>query len=197
MFDRLREVVGSGKAIAFSGAGASAGLYPLWPELVSLLIGEAVKRGLASDADRATWERLATTRPQQVARGVKERLDRHSYGAVLRELFGVRSNPPHTKVQALLVHLPFRGHVTTNHDPGLLEARRLLRPDVPATGYATWQDHDAIRGWHTSDVFGRACLPGLDAAEDPGGDHRQHGHAGHDDVEGWFLSGCFRDEGVA
>src|SRR6266487_1787828 len=37
---------------------ASAVLYPLWPELVQLLIGEVVKGGLASDADRATWERL-------------------------------------------------------------------------------------------------------------------------------------------
>jgi len=56
VFDRLRALIESRRAIAFSGAGASAGPYPLWPELVSLLIGEAVKRGLASEADRATWE---------------------------------------------------------------------------------------------------------------------------------------------
>ena len=56
--DRLRALIESRRTIAFSGAGASAVLYPLWPELVQLLIGEVVKGGLASDADRATWERL-------------------------------------------------------------------------------------------------------------------------------------------
>jgi SIR2-like domain/LGFP repeat len=159
VFERLRELVASGKAIAFSGAGASAGLYPLWPELVQLLIGEAVKRGVASEADRTTWKRLTATRPQQVVRGVREKLGRHVYGAVLRELFGHRGDPAYTDVQGLLVRLPFRGHLTTNYDPGLLEARRLLRPDVPATGYATWRDHDAIRAWHTGDAFGDHACP--------------------------------------
>ena len=158
VLDRLRALTESRRAIAFVGAGASAGLYPLWPELVRLLIGEAAKRGLATDADRATWERLAEARPQQVVRGVREHLGPQVYGAVLRELFGLRSDPPHTEVHGLLVRLPFRGHVTTNYDPGLLEARRLLRPDVPATGYATWRDHDALRAWHTGEAFGdRAC----------------------------------------
>jgi hypothetical protein len=50
---------------------------------------------------------------------------------------------------------------TTNYLPGLLEARRLLRPDVRATGYATWQDHDALRAWHTGDVFGDHACPVL------------------------------------
>jgi len=161
VFDRLRALIGSRTAISFVGAGASAGLYPLWPELVHLLIGEAVKRGLATEADRATWERLRTTQPQQVARGVRERLGRDVYSAVLRELFGLRSDPAHTEVQGLLMRLPFRGHVTTNYDLGLLEARRLLRPDVPATSSATWQDDDALRAWNTGEVFGDHACPVL------------------------------------
>lgn len=161
VFDRLRNLIESRRAIAFSGAGASAGLYPLWPELVNLLIGEAMRRGLASDADRRTWERFATAEPQQVVRGVKEKLGRAVYGAVLRELFGYRGDPAHTDVQGLLVRLPFRGHITTNYDLGLLEARRLFRPDVRATGYATWQDHDALRAWHTGEVFGECACPVL------------------------------------
>jgi hypothetical protein len=47
VFDRLRALIESRRAIAFSGPDTSAGLYPLWPDLVNLLIGEAVKRGLA------------------------------------------------------------------------------------------------------------------------------------------------------
>ena len=100
-------------------------------KLVKSLIGEAVKRGLASEADRATWERQAAARPQQVVRGVREKLGRATYGAVLRERFGLSTAPSHTEVQGLLVRLPFRGHITTNYDPGLLEARRLLRPTRP------------------------------------------------------------------
>ena len=49
VFDRPCALIDSRRAIAFSGAGASAGLYPLWPELIRLLIGETVKRGLAND----------------------------------------------------------------------------------------------------------------------------------------------------
>jgi hypothetical protein len=33
VFDRLRALIESRRAISFVGAGASAGLYPLWPEL--------------------------------------------------------------------------------------------------------------------------------------------------------------------
>jgi len=42
-----------------------------------LLSGETVKRGLACDADRASGERFAPVQPQQVMRGVRERLGRH------------------------------------------------------------------------------------------------------------------------
>jgi hypothetical protein len=56
--DRLREIVGSGQAIAFVGAGASAGLYPLWGELIRLLISEAERRGCPAETC-AYWRRNA------------------------------------------------------------------------------------------------------------------------------------------
>jgi len=52
---QLRDLVASGRAIAFVGAGASAGLYPLWTGLIHKLANEAVDRGLATEADRAFW----------------------------------------------------------------------------------------------------------------------------------------------
>jgi hypothetical protein len=45
-------VIATEEAIAFVGAGASSGLYPLWAELIRQLADEAVKQGLAEDADR-------------------------------------------------------------------------------------------------------------------------------------------------
>lgn len=153
---RLRELLAAGQSIAFVGAGASAGLYPLWGGLLAHLADEAMNRGLASEADRAQWLRIAAVSPQQAVRGIKERLGRQTYGDVLRRIFGYRigdDGNPFTPTHQLLLELPFRGYATTNYDPGLLEARRVARPEVAATGYATWQDSDQVRRWLTGEVF--------------------------------------------
>jgi tetratricopeptide (TPR) repeat protein len=159
---RLRELLAGEQAIALVGAGASAGLYPLWDELIRQLAEEPVARGLATDADRDFWLKTATRSPQQAVRGIRESLGRQVFGDVLRETFGYRRGPDGrhcTPVHAALLQLPFRGYVTTNYDPGLLEARLLERPEVGATGYATWQDADAVRRWLTGDVFNEQPCP--------------------------------------
>lgn len=166
VFDRLQEVLATKEAIAFVGAGASAGLYPLWDGLIRQLADEAVKRGSASDADRVTWLRIATRNPQQAVRGIKDSLDRPVYRAVLARIFGYQTGDdgkPFTPIQRLLLELPFQGYVTTNYDPGLLEARSVVRPNVRVTGYAnsTWQDADAVRLWLTGEVFGEHACPVL------------------------------------
>ena len=56
-FEKLKEIVDSREAIAFVGAGASAGLYPLWTQLLLLLADQAVDCGLATEADREFWLR--------------------------------------------------------------------------------------------------------------------------------------------
>ncbi|MGH8904610.1 MAG: hypothetical protein ACRDYA_23730, partial [Egibacteraceae bacterium] len=109
--DRLREIVGSGQASAFVGAGASAGLYPLWGELIGLLIGEAVERGDATGDDRAYWLRNATSSPQQVVPGIKKRLGGRVYSALLEDVFRQRTGPDGntlTPVHRALLILPFR-----------------------------------------------------------------------------------------
>ena len=55
VLERLRELLDSGQAIALVGAGASAGLYPLWSELIRRLAEESVTRGLAKEEDRDFW----------------------------------------------------------------------------------------------------------------------------------------------
>jgi tetratricopeptide (TPR) repeat protein len=155
VLERLRALLGSGRAAGFVGAGASAGLYPLWNALVGELADQAVARGLASDADRAVWLSTAAHNPQQAVRGIKQQLGAQTTGAILRATFGYRKGPDgnrYTPVHAGLLGLPLRGYVTTNYDPGLLEARRVLRPEVVATGYATWRD-DGLREWLTGEVF--------------------------------------------
>jgi SIR2-like domain len=162
VLDRLRELLATERAIAFVGAGASAGLYPLWDGLIRQLADEAVTRGRATEADRTTWLRIAPRSPQQAVRGIKDKLRRPVYGAVLTRIFGYQTGDdgkPFTPIQRLLLQLPFRGYVTTNYDPGLLEARSTVRPRVRATGYATWQDADAVRRWQTDEAFGEHACP--------------------------------------
>src|SRR5215204_3608077 len=86
-FDDLHNLHISGEAIAFVGAGASAGLYPLWNELISKLIAETISLGLATEPDKKFWLSLLNTQPQQVVRSIKTKLQ-GTYGQILRDIFG-------------------------------------------------------------------------------------------------------------
>jgi hypothetical protein len=160
-FQRLCEVVKGGEAIAFVGAGASAGLYPLWAGLIGHLMDEAVSRGLATDADRISWRQMRGQRPQTVTRLIKAKLGEGIYRSVLGEIFAVRrggDGKPYTPVHAKLMTLPLRAFVTTNFDSALLDARRDLRRDAGSTGWTTWKD-DAVHSWITGDIFKTESCP--------------------------------------
>ncbi|MGH8896561.1 MAG: SIR2 family protein [Egibacteraceae bacterium] len=160
VLERLRALLGSGQAIAFVGAGASVPLYPLWQALIRLLANEAVDQGLADDVQRTYWLSRADKNPQQVVRGIRDALGERMFAAVIERTFGYRVEGPwHTPTHAALLALPFRGYATTNYDPGLIEARRLVRPDVRATGYATWKDPDPLHKWLTGEAFGAGSCP--------------------------------------
>jgi len=49
--------------------------------------------------------------------------------------------------------------VTTNYDPGIVDARMRVRPSVSATGFTTWEDELGLDRWRTGDIFGDAELP--------------------------------------
>ncbi len=162
-FERLRALLDGGEAIGFVGAGASAGLYPLWQGLITQLADAAKARG-ADTATREAWLRAAKDRPDQAVRGIKQALGDGPYAAALRAIFRLRAGADgnqFTPVQAALMRLPFQGFVTTNFDPGLLAARLALRPGITATGYATHRDHDAVERWNTRDVFREHACPVL------------------------------------
>jgi tetratricopeptide (TPR) repeat protein len=159
---RLKALIQNGSSIAFIGAGASAGLYPLWSELLRALIQAVMERGLASKEDSRYWLKNIGLRPQQVARAVRAKLGDSTFGEQIRSIFGPKRSPSgayYTDIHGRLVKLPFRGLITTNYDPGLLEARLSLRPDVRATGYATWKDPDTVQRWLTAEIFKEEQLP--------------------------------------
>jgi len=158
----LRGLARNGNALAFAGSGASAGLYPMWGELIKRLADKCLSKGVATKATHKFWMSIKDKRPHQVVSGIKEALGGGAYNITLQDIFRPRQGEDgnrYTLIQGALVRIPFRGLVTTNYDPGLLEARASLRAGIASTGYTTWKDHDKVNEWHTGDIFGKETLP--------------------------------------
>lgn len=171
----LREVIDGGEALAFLGAGASAPLYPLWPQLIDDLI-DASSDDLSAAAAQ-TLRHRAAERPDGVVEQIKHALGPVGYRELLREVFRVRRDEhtgrTWTPTHELVVRCDFRGIVTTNFDPGIVNARIAVRPNANVTGFASWTDADALDRWRTGDVFdGTDELPVLFA----------HGHHNQPDA---------------
>src|SRR5215207_5555678 len=139
----LAEALRDQRAVAWVGAGASAGLYPLWTELVQLLATSARDAKLATDGELAGWLKLAGSRPQEVAAQIRKHLGDERYRTRLYEIFSTppTDQRPFTDLHATLMSLPFSGYVTTNYDDGLIEARTSLRT-ATEPGWTTWRDED-------------------------------------------------------
>ena len=156
VYERLRELLAGGSAMALVGAGASFPLYPLWEQLIEALADEPVRRGLAVEADRQQWLRTAAQKPLHVAGRIRDRLKDPLYHALLFETFKDRTGADgrcYTPAHAAIVRAGFKAVITTNYDGGLVEARRLLRPEIRDTGFAVWNQDFAVNRWASGDAF--------------------------------------------
>jgi tetratricopeptide (TPR) repeat protein len=165
----LRKYLMSRQAVAFLGAGTSAPLYPLWNALIGELVDAAV--GRLDEEEAATCRVLARQSPEEVVEIVRQQLGVASYREVLRGVLRVRTDRETgrswTPVQELVCRCAFKAVVTTNYDPGIVDARMRVRPGASSTGFMTWEDELGLDRWRTGDVFGEAELPVLFA-------HGQH-----------------------
>jgi tetratricopeptide (TPR) repeat protein len=165
----LREYLASGEAVAFLGAGVSRPLYPLWDGLIGELVDAAADR--LTPKEQATCRALAKDSPEAIVEIVRRGLGPGVFREVLRGVLHVRTDPESgrswTPVQELLCRCPFKAVVTTNYDPGIVDARMRVRPAASATGFMTWEDELGLDRWRSGDVFGEAELPVLFA-------HGQH-----------------------
>jgi tetratricopeptide (TPR) repeat protein len=165
----LERYLASGQAVAFLGAGVSAPLYPMWDGLIGLLVESASAR--LDEQEAATLQVLARQRPEAAVEIVRQQLQEARYQEVLREVLRMRTDPETgaswTDVQELVCRCVFKAVVTTNYDPGIVNARMRVRPGASATGFTTWQDELSLDRWRTGDVFGEDELPVLFA-------HGQH-----------------------
>jgi ABC-type amino acid transport substrate-binding protein len=155
---RLKELVSSKDAIAFVGAGASAGLYPLWAGLIERLMKTVSDNGYANE-DQLRYLRTLTSKPLDAASELRKLIQGGDFAEFLRTVFSRQPGNAFTSVHGALLRAPFRGYVTTNYDPGLLEARREFRKGAREEGIATWQDRSALRAWLTDTIFARDEAP--------------------------------------
>jgi hypothetical protein len=167
----LREYLASGEAVAFLGAGVSAPLYPLWDGLIGDLAETAAATGRLGEKEAATCQALARESPEEVVEIVRGALGTAIYQEALRKVLRVRTDPESgrswTPVHELVCRCAFQAVVTTNYDPGIVDARMRVRPRASATGFTVWDDELGLDRWRTGDVFGEAELPVLFA-------HGQH-----------------------
>ena len=130
----LRTYLDSGDAVAFLGEGASALLYPLWDGLISELVDAAA--GRLDEREAQTCRALAHDSLEEVAEIVREALSVGRYREVLRDVLRARVDPESgrswTPAQELLCRCPFQAVVTTNYDPGIVDARIRVRPGAPS-----------------------------------------------------------------
>jgi hypothetical protein len=170
----LADYLAAGGAVAFLGAGASAPLYPLWSGVITEMVDAA--RGELGDQAVKTCLAMADRNPDAVVELVRRRLGGARFRSVLRKTFRPRRDPvtgrTWTPLQELVARCGFTGVVTTNYDPGIVNARMAVRPFVSGTGFASWTDEDALDRWRTGDVFGGDELPVLYA----------HGHHNQPDA---------------
>lgn len=170
----LKNYLENGRAVTFLGAGTSAPLYPLWNGVIKKVVEAAADR--LSEPAAATCVAMANDNPDAVIEIVRRELGVPAYREVLRQVFRVRRNPDNghtwTPLQELTARCNFIGVVTTNYDPGIVNARMAVRPLASATGFASYTDEDALDRWRTGDVFGDAELPVLYA----------HGHHNQPDA---------------
>jgi hypothetical protein len=168
----MRKYLRQREAVAFLGAGASAPLYPLWGAAISDLVDVAVERGLGAKEEE-TCRVLARAQPDAVVEVLRRHLGRAQYQAALRQTFRVRRDPETgrtwTPTHELVCRCAFRAVVTTNYDPGIVDARMRTRPEAMGTGFTSWTNELALDRWRTEDAFGDNELPVLFA-------HGQHNH---------------------
>ena len=160
-----------------SGAGVSVPLYPLWTGVINELIERAAARGLvraggatcralaAGSARMRWWSCCAGTWATPVT---ARRCGKPSASAGTRTV-----GRTWTPTQELVCRCPFRAVITTNYDPGIVDARIRVRPTARlGTGFTIVDRRAGAGPVAHRRVFGDAELPVLYA----------HGHHNQPDT---------------
>jgi hypothetical protein len=145
---KLYEVLDSGDAIAFVGAGASAGLWPLWDEFLKDFVDYGFKLGKITKPEADFFKKDISQNALETAQQLKKKIDDRDYFEYLQNTFKDKISPitgeAYTLTHKSLLQLPIHNYITLNYDAGLTNARSVLYPKA-TTSYYFWDQDEARR----------------------------------------------------
>ena len=148
VLEELYKLLESGEAIALVGAGASAGLWPLWNEFLHGFIAHSLKSGKINSNEAAFFQQEASQTPLETAQQLRNKIGEQLYFQYLYETFRDKISPhtgdAFTLTHRALLQLPIHNYLTLNYDAGLTNARAALYPKA-TTSYFFWDQEEARR----------------------------------------------------
>ena len=148
VLEALCRLLEEGEAIALVGAGASAGLWPLWDEFLDGFIAYGRRHGNISEDEAEFLRQEAASTPLETAQQLRNKLDEPQYFEYLHDTFRDKTSPltkgAFTPTHQALLQLPVQNYLTLNYDAGLTNARAALYPGA-TTSYFFWDQEEARR----------------------------------------------------
>jgi hypothetical protein len=148
VLEKLYQLLDTGEAIAFVGAGASAGLWPLWDEFLTGFIKHSLTLGKINRDEADFFKKEASQNPLETGQQLRNKIGEHDYFEYLQETFKDKTSPQtngtFTLTHKALLQLPIHNYITLNYDAGLTNARAALYPDA-TTSYFFWDQEEARR----------------------------------------------------
>jgi hypothetical protein len=154
-FADLKEYMGNGHVVGFTGAGVSVPLFPTWTDLLSTMLTDATQNGMISGAEINEYKKLIETDPLDVASALEDLISKKVFRARLAKSFGNPSGVS-TECQQIISNLNLCGIVTLNYDNGheVAYASKGRNPNVGRS-----QDDSTLTRWLQEEVFNDADPP--------------------------------------
>ena len=148
--ESLYQLLDEKNAIAFVGAGASAGLWPWWNNCMHNFMNQGLKLGKISEEKAKYFKKEAGETPLETAQQLRNELEDRDYFDFLRTTFKDKSSPKtggsFTLTHKALLQLPIHNYMTLNYDAGLTNARAALYPNATTSYFFFFfQAEDGIR----------------------------------------------------
>lgn len=146
--EELYKLLDSGETTALVGAGASAGLWPLWEEFLHDFIEHCQECGKIKKKEAKFLLKEAPQTPLETAQQLRNKIGEQLYFEHLQETFKDKISPQtggaFTLTHQALMQLPIHNYLTLNYDAGLTNARAVLYPKA-TTSYYFWDQEEARR----------------------------------------------------
>lgn len=146
VLEKLYELLDSREAIAFVGAGTSAGLWPLWNEFLEKFVDHSFDLGKITHAEADYFKKDASLNPLETAQQLRNKIGERDYFEFLSETFKDKTSPQtngaYTQTHEALLKLPIHNYIALNYDAGLTNARAAIYPKATTT-YSFWDQEEA------------------------------------------------------